>query len=77
MDFWPCLQKLVRTRCTNQKKKKKKKNMKKNVYLGSVLKVCFESPFIEDDIQPEIQVPPSARFQTRIIHILWVLELSK
>ena len=37
----------------------------KNAYLGSIFipekylfRVCFESPFYEDDIQPEIQVPP-------------------
>ena len=42
-----------------------KKNTCKNTYLGSifihekyVFRVCFESPFYADDIQPEIQVAP-------------------
>ena len=41
-----------------------KKNACKNLYLGSIFipgkymfRVCFESPFNEDEIQPEIQVP--------------------
>ena len=42
-----------------------KKNAYKNTYLGSIFipekymfRVCFECSFDEDDIQPEIQVPP-------------------
>ena len=42
-----------------------KKNAHKNAYLGpifipenDVFRVCFKSPFNEDDIQPEIQVGP-------------------
>ena len=30
-----------------------------SIFIPDVFRVCFESPFYEDDIQPEIQVPPN------------------
>ena len=51
---------------------KLRKKACKNAYLGSifmsgkdVFRVCFESPY-DDDIQPEIQVPPPRGFMRAI-----------